>query len=146
MCRSRSCGRFRRRCRPCTGERRHRCRRVSLGADAQGGAGVDAHASVDSGNSASTVFGFGDGVIFPQAGHTLFGDHCIGDIVCQSKADAAAGTRFNEAVHRPGVKRILAVYKFGQQADVPLLRTLFGHQIRQAFPGVQILGADNSGS
>ena len=98
------------------------------------------------GNSTSTVFGFRNGVIFPQASHTFFDDHCIGNIICQSKADAAAGTRFNEAVHRSGVKRILAVYKFGQQADVPLLRTLFGHQIRHAFPGIQILGADDSSS
>ncbi len=98
------------------------------------------------GNSAGAVFGFGDGMILPQTGHAFFSDHCIGDIVCQSKADATTETRFNEAVHRSGVKRILAVHELRQQADVSLLGTLLGHQIRQAFPGVQILGMDDPGS
>ena len=97
-------------------------------------------------DSAGTVFGFGDGVILPQAGHAFFFDHCVCDIVCQPKADAAAGTGLNEAIHRSGVKRILAVHELRQQAHISLLGTLLGHQIRQAFPGVQIPGTDNSGS
>ena len=91
-----------------------------------------------------SVFGFGNGVILPQAGHTFFFNHRMGDVLCQSEPDTAAGTSFNEAVHRSGIKRILPVYEFRKQADVPLLGALLGHQIRQAFPRVQILGADNA--
>ena len=46
------------------------------------------------GGSSRTVFGLGDGVIFPQAGHALFVDDCMGNVVAHGVRNTAAGLRY----------------------------------------------------
>ena len=73
------------------------------------------------GGSARTVFGLSNGVIFTQAGHTLFVDHCMGDIVTQSKTDSSAASGLDEIIHRSGVESILAIHEFRVQHYISLL-------------------------
>ena len=73
------------------------------------------------GGSSRTVFGLGDGVIFPQAGHALFVDDCMGNVVAQSEPDSSAASGLDEVIHRSGVKSIFAIHEFRMQHYISLL-------------------------
>ena len=73
------------------------------------------------GGSSRTVFRFGNGVILPQTGHTLFVDDCMGDIIAQSETDSSAASGLDEIIHRSGIEGIFAIYEFRMQHYVSLL-------------------------
>ena len=88
-----------------------------------------------------TVFHFHDGVVMTQIDDFLFFHLSMGDIINKCPTDAASRTGIDETVLRPGVKRILAIDKFGVQHHVALLT--LGLQVGQSLPVDQVLGTGN---
>ena len=67
----------------------------------------------------------------------------LGHVIAQTPADTTAGADRDKPILRTGVERVLAVDKFRVQHHIALLAGV-GDQVRQAFPGDQVLCAGDA--
>ena len=61
-------------------------------------------------------------VILADAGHLLLIDHCVCDVITETKSNTTSASCINEIVHRTCIERVLSVYKFRMKHNISLLR------------------------
>ena len=78
------------------------------------------------------------------ADNLLFIDHCMFNIITETKSDSSAASSFNETVHRTCVECIFAVYKFRMKNYISLLRRMKCFQIVKALPCLEVFCSYNT--
>ena len=71
-------------------------------------------------------------------------NHCMFDIITETESDSSAASCFNEAVHRPCVECIFAVYKFRMKHYVSLLRRMKSFKVVQTLPCLEVFCSYNT--
>ena len=85
-----------------------------------------------------TVLGLCQSMINSLADNLLLIDHCMFNIITETKSDSSAASCFNETIHRTCIECIFAVYKFRMKNYISLLRRMKCFQIIKALPCLEV--------